>query len=116
MIPLKPEHCAAAYDFLRAFPPFDKWRMPPVEAVVFRVRCLPERAYGEYIAENGVHIITLSSLVISQPSTLLRTLAHEMIHLKQNVDGEETKAEHNASFKRHAARVSRLHGYDPREF
>lgn len=114
MIPLKPEHCAAAYDFLRAFPPFDKWRLPPAEAVEFRVKHLQD-TYGEYRCE-GRHVLTVSSALVSLPMTLIRVVAHEMVHLKQNMDGEETKSQHNAAFRRHAAKIAKLHGLDPKEF
>ena len=114
MIPFTPKQCAAAYEFLRTLPPFCKWNLPPASEVVFRVKHLAD-CYGEYIFE-GKHVITVSTAFVSQPLTLVRVMAHEMIHLRQAQHGEETKAQHNAAFRRQAARVCRLHGFDPKEF
>jgi hypothetical protein len=43
-------------------------------------------------------------------------MAHEMIHLHQRVTGMENSAQHNAAFRKLAAHVCRLHGFDPKAF
>lgn len=43
-------------------------------------------------------------------------MAHEMIHLHQHLRKTETRAQHNAEFKRLAAQVCAQHIFDPKSF
>lgn len=112
---LSPELLAAAYDFLRTTDPFKGWKLPKSGRVKFRVIKDPRR-FADFGLENGVPTIRVSTARNGHTDTLLSTVAHESIHLHQYLKGLETKGEHNADFKRRAARVCGAHGYDPRTF
>jgi predicted SprT family Zn-dependent metalloprotease len=60
--------------------------------------------------------IGLSQRAVHSTSTLMATMAHEMIHLHQHEAGRCTRGHHNAQFRRIAARVCRVHGFDPEGF
>ncbi len=102
----------ATYELLRTTPPFKGWHLPDAGAIDFAV--LRDRAtYGDCDGET----LRESSGCHGHLQTLLATVAHEMIHLHQMRRRLETpNTQHNADFRRRAARVCRLHGFDPKVF
>jgi hypothetical protein len=114
MIALHPDHLEAIYDCLRAFPPFKRWRLPPGEEVHFAVTRAKDHV-GSYCAGADGHVITASSEKVGHTDTLMRLVAHEMIHLYQEISGSANSAQHNAEFQRLAAQVAKYHGFDPKE-
>ncbi len=115
MLALHPEHLEAAYDFLRKLPPFKGWKLPEADAVHFRVAARQD-AHGEYILREGTHHIMISSCHCGHLDTLIQIMAHEMVHLAQEESGHANNSQHNSDFKRRALRVSKLLGFDPRNF
>lgn len=118
-ISLHPEQVAAMYDCLRAFPPFNTMRLPPADEVEFQVRSSP--GYYGWHAVKGVggtrHVIAISSKNVGYLPTLALFLAHEMIHLYQAQNGTATReVQHNAEFRRIAAKACRQLGFDPKVF
>lgn len=115
---LTPEILRRAYDMLRACAPLKGWRLPPGEQVEFRV----SRARGilgqhVYSVESGCHRIDISAAGNGHLATVVQTMAHEMIHLKQSIDGTASAgAVHNADFRRLAARICGALGFDPKLF
>ncbi len=108
---LTPAILEAAYDFLRATPPFRRWRLPPGEEVTFKVGLRDdERGYYQWA---GSHAIGISAGCIGRTESLVETMAHEMIHLYQYHRGTDTSANHNAEFRRLVELVCRRHGFDP---
>ena len=69
-------------------------------------------------ADFGVHedmpYIRVSEANNGHTVTLLATLAHEMIHLRQHLTGD--REYHGPRFRRMAARVCAVHGFDPKIF
>ena len=116
---LTPEMLAAAYDFLRTTPPFTGWRLPESDDVVFRLSLRPKE-FGRYQWDGEHHTITMSIKAIAHTDTLMRYMAHEMVHLSLEKDGLESKTGgeevHNAEFRKRAARVCKYHGFDPKAF
>jgi hypothetical protein len=108
---------ATAYDFLRASAPFRGWRMPDPDEVEFHVISARDRR-GHYCrGGQSLHCIAVSAASVGHTETLIRTIAHEMIHLHQREARSETpNAEHNAEFLRLARLVCLHHGFDPRAF
>ena len=101
---------------LRSFPPFSRWNLPPADEVEIRT---PQRSdvLGEWSKwEGGHHIITISSKSHGHLITLIQTVAHEMIHAYQDIKGTSNRAQHNAEFKRLAAQVCRVLGFDEKAF
>jgi len=102
----------AAYELLRTTPPFIGWKLPDAGKIEFAV--LRDRStFGDCDGET----LRVSSGRHGHLTTLLATVAHEMIHLHQMRRRLETpNTEHNADFRKRAARVCRLHGFDPKVF
>jgi hypothetical protein len=116
---LTPELMEGAYEFLRLTPPFKNWQLPHADEVEFVVS--RHRFHVGY--HRGIrrlvrsHEIGISEHCVGHTNTLLRTLAHEMIHQHQQRRRSETpNTEHNAEFRRLARLVCRHHGWDEKEF
>ena len=115
-LPLTRETLAAAYDYLCATPPFSRWHLPDSADVTFRVTRHRDR-HAHYIRDaKGRHVIVVSANSIGRSISLIETMAHEMVHLYQAEAGMENSAQHNAAFKKLAARVCAIHGFDAKMF
>lgn len=116
---ITPEMLACAYDYLRATKPFSRWLLPEAEDVVFKVGRRPREA-GRYQWDGERHTITASIHGIAHTSSVMRFMAHEMIHLYLEQMGWESKARseevHNAAFRKFAAQACKHHGFDPKAF
>ena len=114
---ITPEMLAASYEFLRVSAPFRAWGLPDADEVEFHVIAARDRR-GHYCrGVSARHRIAVSSANVGHSETLLRTVAHEMLHLYQNERCSETpNAEHNAEFRRFARIICLHHGFDPRAF
>lgn len=110
---LTPQILVAAYEFLRATPPFRGWKLPHADQVEFHVVRRPG-LFGEYATEAGKHRIAVSCAMVGTTDTLLRTMAHEMTHLYQARCGRDPA--HGRDFARHARCIARHHGFDPKAF
>jgi hypothetical protein len=108
----------SGYDFLRTTKPFSRWRLPPSEEIIFHVAKSPNWFGQAYQYKNdGTYGIEISARLVSQTSTFLAVLGHEMIHVRQMIAGTATKnTAHNAEFHRLAAQVCRHHGLDLKAF
>ncbi len=112
-LPLDPAMLEAAYEFLRATPPFRHWRLPAGDAIEFQVIASP--GLRGRCVDNGDHqTIAISLRTIGHTHSLMMAMAHEMIHVRDNLAG--IRAHHGASFRRSAAVVCRYHGFDPKLF
>lgn len=112
-VPLTPDTLAAAYDYLRTTPPFKGWRLPPADEVGFHVVVDPSYS-ADFSMQDGLPLIRVSVANNGLTTTLLATMAHEMIHLRQHMTGD--REHHGPRFKRAAARICRVHGFDPKVF
>lgn len=110
---LTPDMLAAGYDFLRTTAPFSRWRLPESDEVGFHV--VRDAALSvDFGVEQGIPFIRVSEVNNGLAITLLATLAHEMIHLRQHLTGD--REHHGVRFQRMAARVCAVHGFDPKTF
>jgi hypothetical protein len=116
---LTPEALENAYEYLRATLPFRRWSLPHADELVFRVMGARDR-YGHFkgrFKDNvDLNEIGVSQRKVHSTDMLMATMAHEMIHLHQHERGSCTRGVHNANFKRLAARVCRVHGFDLESF
>jgi hypothetical protein len=113
---ITPEGLAAVYDCLRAFPPFKGWRLPPSDAVEFRV-LKTKQYHGAFWSDGETPVLEVSETKHRHFSSLAETVGHEMIHLHQRLDRTETpNAEHNAAFHRASKLVCRRFGWDEGQF
>lgn len=104
---LTPARLVAVYDCLRAFPPFEGWRLPESDDVEFRVSVRVDE-FGRYTLHEGRHTIEVSAMLVDDWQCLVETMAHEMAHLRQ---GRTGPVEHNAEWQRLAKRVCRSFGW-----
>ena len=120
MIQITSGHLIKTYELLLLCAPFSSWELPPspkVEFVVLDVRSF----YGDYLfLEGGLHRIRISSEKNGQLGTLIKTMAHEMCHLKQELAGKMPKTksgnQHNKFFNGLCQKVCDEFGYDIKEF
>ncbi len=116
---LTPEALENAYEYLRATPPFRRMNLPHADELMFRVMGARDR-FGHFkgrIKDNSdLNEIGLSQAKVRSTDVLMATMAHEMIHLYQHEKGRCTRGVHNAQFRHIAARVCRIHGFDPETF
>lgn len=117
--PLTPARLGAVYTMLAAFPPFSTWPLPPASDMRFKVARRKD-CHGIYYAaskECGTpHEIVISGALHHHLDTVVASMAHEMIHLGQEVRGRANRAQHNADFRRVAAAVCRRYGWDLGQF
>lgn len=115
-VPLSQDILRACYNFLNETPPFNKWNLPDGDDIVFKV-ATDRTCNGWYVFKNRKHLIAISSGCVGHTSLLISTMAHEMIHVhEQHAKACKPGVEHSAAFKRWAAQVSRIHGFDVKAF
>lgn len=113
---LTPDILAASYDLLRTTLPFRRWKLPPSDEIEFIVNA--DRHVRGFYSDRPegfgqpVHKLGASCAVLSTLDSLLPVVGHEIIHLFQNIAGRETRAMHNADFRRLSVQVCRHHGWD----
>lgn len=99
----------AAYEMLRASPPFNRWKLTHSDEVEFHVTLHSDRS-GDCSAPGGQHIIRISAKYHPTFAALFETMAHEMIHMRQHMQGQ--RGTHGKRFKRLALQVCRHHGFN----
>jgi hypothetical protein len=117
-LPLTPETLAAAYDYLVTTPPFRDWGLPESEDVKFKVGRFRTH-FAHYQRVGKRHTISASSNSIGQTRTLMEKIAHELIHLhleELGMDTRGTATTHSGAFRRLAAEVCQVHGFDVKAF
>ena len=110
---LHPEMLAAAYEYLRTTEPFKGWNLPHADEIGFHVVKTPSMA-ADFCVENDMPLIRVSLVKNGHTNTLISTMAHEMIHLRQHLTKD--REHHGQRFKKMAARVCKAHGFDPTTF
>lgn len=115
---LNPEVLAAAYDYLVATQPFAGWNLPDSDDVKFRV-VRSRKMFAQYVYD-GSHTIEVSSATVGHTKTLMETMAHEILHMHLRLTGMESRSKsedvHNMPFRKLAAKVCQIHGFDPKAF
>lgn len=116
ILPVTPERLAATYAMLREWPPLSGWKLPPSDAVRFHV-AKTDRWHAAWWIEGDTHHVEVSDKKHAHLSSLLSSMAHEMIHMRQRIARTETpNTEHNAEFYRLAKRVCKSLGFDYGQF
>jgi len=110
---LTPDMLAAGYDFLRTTAPFQRWRLPESDELGFHV-VRDAALSADFGVREGVPLIRVSEAHNGHTITLLASLSHEMIHLRQHLTGD--REHHGPRFRRMAARVCAVQGFDPKIF
>jgi hypothetical protein len=114
-LPLTPEMVESAYEFLKTTPPFNRWKLVPADEVAFHVTSARDYM-GRYDFDGKSHSISISMRMVGHTDTLFRTLAHEVVHMRQVLRGiRPAVLPHNGEFKKMTARIAKYHGFDPKE-
>ena len=106
------EALRATYVFLRSVHPFNTWKLPPPSKVHFEVTTATE-VMGEFDVDPLV--IRLSSARQSTVENLLRTTAHEMVHMKFYIEGKANYHHHDQFFRNQMKQINILMGWDKLE-
>ena len=123
LLNVNPDQLQCAYDFICTLEPFNLWAheengkpFPHSDTIEFRVT--GDVAYWAWKQRkpNGTFIMAYSDHAPSQASNLVMYMAHELIHLYQDINKLETRAMHNRDFHARASRVCGIHGYDYKLF
>lgn len=110
-IRITPKVIAACYEFIRHTEPFCQWKLPSAKRIKFTVN-RQKAEFGFHLTDGKDHEIQISNRTVGHCMTLIETVAHEAIHVRQTQLGHKTG--HGKDFKRMARQVCRLHGYDPK--
>jgi hypothetical protein len=104
------------YALLVKLPPFTRWKMPAPDAVKFYLLS-DVASHAMYESERGHHISVNADTHITLEQ-LLATVAHEMVHLRQELIGRlpATRDPHNGAFRRAAKQVCQQLGFDVQAF
>lgn len=108
----------AAYEYSRTTPPFSKWKLPAADNIRWHIS--RSQAHFAQYWWDGDHHIEVSENAISSTPVLIEKVQHEMVHLHLQIAKRESKSKnpdvHNAAFKKDAARICRVHGWDLKAF
>jgi hypothetical protein len=115
LLPITPERLAGVYEMLRAFPPFAGWKLPPAADVRFHV-LKTDKWQADWWMDGMTHHIRVSEKKHGHLESLIESMAHEMIHVRQRIAKTETNGDHNEEFKRLAKRVCSSLGFDYGQF
>jgi hypothetical protein len=115
-LPITSDRLAAVYDMLQTFPPFSRWGLPKAQDVKFHV-AKTVRWHAAWWIEGNTHHIEVSGKKHAHLASLVCSMAHEMIHVRQRIAKTETNGtEHNAEFKHLGTLVCRRFGFDAGQF
>lgn len=101
----------AQYEVLRHSLPFKRWGLPHADWVEFHVGMNPSvRGEWSYDRVKKRHIICISNPTCQTFPTMIRTMMHEMCHMRQHMLGE--RSEHGRVFNLLADQVCKRHGFE----
>jgi len=114
---LNPQILENMYSMLWVCEPFVSWKLPLPQQIKFIVD-MDETAMGTYLYDDGgefEHIVTISSARCGHLDTVIRTMAHEMIHMSRSNTISDAWTKHDTTFRRRAHKISANLGFDPLE-
>jgi hypothetical protein len=107
-----PKTLESMYIMLCQMKPFNRWNLPNTAEIKF-IASGDEDCYGSYLFDD-IHIITISKAKCAHFETILKTLAHECIHMKiagATGDGRGWD-KHDYKFKMFSKQVADEFGFD----
>lgn len=112
---ITPKILEAIYLTLAKCEPYLKWDLPPSELCRFQIvddhTVMATYEYDESLSKP--HIFSISQARCGHYDTVVRSMAHEMIHCSRHKSGKWTL--HDAMFKRRKTSVGIELGFDPKE-
>ena len=110
---LSEKQVRAVYTCLAMLPPFSTWRMPDEYRVEFRV-IRSNRVFGHY--DSDPHTIAISREQCQNFDDVIKTMAHEMLHLHLEREGDPDHSEHKGVCGERSSEVCAAFGWDVAEF
>lgn len=102
----------ATYELLRKTPPYKAWRLPDGDDIAFSVMRSPSDRGEFYVSAKGEPTIAINDNHHQTLHELMRTVAHEMIHLQEYRIGHRWDIKHGAFFHAAADKVCKAHNFD----
>jgi predicted SprT family Zn-dependent metalloprotease len=103
----------AAYELLKATPPFHRWKLPPVDQIAFHLTGSPTiRGTCSLSRNKDMFLLEVSQVCHHTVEELMKTLAHEMCHLREFMIGVRPDVEHGREFRKLADQVCKAHQFD----
>lgn len=107
---LDPNILRGAYSYLLTTLPFRRWKLPDADEIEFHVTN-DKHVTGNCEVENSNRFtIRVSNVLVGRTSSLMETLAHEMVHVY--LFRKKVKALHGKEFQKLADATCREHGFD----
>lgn len=106
------ETLTAGYELLRGTKPFKRWKLPPARELNFRVS--QGDLYAWYVHNDKE--LSVSQRKNHRLSSMLQSMAHEMVHLYLARKGVKHWDKHGAEFNRLARSVCKHHGFEEATF
>ncbi len=110
---LTPQNLAHMYTMLKGLRPFNRWKLPPLEEIRFEVTNDVD-SLGTYCFIEDIHVITISRAKNGHLDTIIKTLAHEIIHMCRGKHPYKYLV-HDAYFLKRSQAVALEFGFDPLE-
>jgi len=112
---LTPDILEAAYEFVRATPPFKGWHLPPGDQVEFFIS--RSRTHAADVQDiGGRWRIRVNDRWCGNYASLVKYMMHEMTHMSQGIGCPTEQALHGRDFLARAKAVCRIHHIDPKIF
>lgn len=112
-IPVTADTVRAVYTCLLSFPPFCRWNLPSPDKMTFEV--VPYTSeWGSYHPEKMK--MRISKAKVSTFQSLVLAVAHEAVHVREDVAGRWAKKHDNAYFKKLASQVCKAFEFDINNF
>lgn len=105
---VSPESAEALYAFLLTTKPFSRWKLPDPHDVHFEIMAKAD-TFADYTAPK--HRIRISAALCTWTDTYLKTMIHEVCHLKQEIEGRPL--EHDSYFIELVNQACKVHKMDP---
>ena len=102
LVKVTPAISEAMYNCLKSMKPFNKWNLPESDHVEFYINGL-KGEMGAHLHKSDTHQIRLSQHNVDDFQSLATTVAHEMIHVRQFMDGKQRG--HGNSFMQYASQI-----------
>lgn len=108
----------AAYNYLLETPPFNEWNLPDAEDVEFVV-VKTDELHGlcaKPEKDRKFFTMGLSENKHKHTTSVMITMAHEMVHMHLSKIKYRGWRNHGDAFKKVAKEVCEYHGFDPGQF
>ena len=100
------------YELLRTTPPFKRWKLPHADELIIHI--VGSKEIFGYVnrGRSGEFILKISQHNHRTLESLLRTVGHEMVHMREFLTGVRADVHHGARYHKLADQVCKFHQWD----